>query len=109
MSIGIRHAVVRIATLCVFVIAAPFLRADAGIELKGALVKATVKAIELEIDGYRGRLATAEAGTGPKENVERFKKRLEELQAERLAYGSLKPEKYPDPGTPDTDARFHPG
>jgi hypothetical protein len=99
VSRTLRRAAVATAALSMLVFAAPLLRADAGMELRKALLKATARAIELEMKGYRARLETANAGTGPKENVERFKKRLKELEAERLVYAGMKPEEYPEPST----------
>jgi hypothetical protein len=40
-------------------------------------------------------LKSAEEGTGPQENVERFRQKIRDLEAEQARFGSLKPgEKY---------------
>ncbi len=116
MSTTLRYASAAAVTLWLLVFSTAFLPADERIELKKALMQATIRAIELETGGYKGKLETAEAGTGPKENVEKFRKRLEDLAAERERFSRLKPEQYPEPGNPepgagsiiDQSARFGP-
>lgn len=69
----------------------------AGSDLGKALLGATVKAIELEIEATRARLKAAEDGTGPEENVERFTRKLGALEAERARFAGMTPEEYPEP------------
>ncbi len=70
---------------------------DAGSDVKKGLLEATRTAVDLDIKGYREKLASAEGGLGPRENVERFKARLAALEAERERFGKMKPEEYPAP------------
>lgn len=60
---------------------------------KGCL-KATVKAIEIEIGDYNQRLKLAERGVGPAGNTQRFKKKIEELRTELEKFRNMKPEEY---------------
>jgi hypothetical protein len=83
--------------LCALVLPAALLRADTGTELKKALLAATVRAVGLEIEAARKKLKSAEEGTGPQENVERFRQKIRDLEAEQARFGSLKPEDYPAP------------
>ncbi len=83
--------------LCVLFAAAATARADDRVDLAKALLAATVRAIDLEVEGYRTRLRAAETGTGPRDNVERFKQRIAALEAEREKLGRMKPEEYPEP------------
>ncbi len=97
MSAVVRGPSIGFLMLCSLLVCVATLQADDGIEVRKALLKATARAIELEIESYEGRLKAAEAGTGPRDNVERFRRRLGELEAERAAYARLKPEDYPEP------------
>lgn len=72
-------------------------KADSDPQLTTSLLRSTVKAIELEIDATRARLRVAREGTGPKENVERFARRLDELEVERARFAGMKSEEYPEP------------
>ena len=72
--------------VCSLFICAGFLHAGDRLELKKELLKATVRAIELELEATRDRLKTAEGGTGPSENVERFTQKLRSLEAEQARF-----------------------
>ena len=87
---------------------AGLLRADAGADLQKSLLAATVRAIELEIEATRQKLKTAEEGTGPEENVQRFRQKLRDLEAEQARLARLKPEEYPEPvkGSSDPGSIF---
>lgn len=61
------------------------------------LLAVTVRAIELETEATRQKLKTAEEGAGPKENAERFRQKLRELEAEQSRFAGMKPEEYPAP------------
>jgi hypothetical protein len=74
-------------------------------DLRVPLLQATTRAIGMEIEGCRARLKTAEAGTGPKENVERLKSRLNDLQGERARYASMQPQSYPAPAREEIRCR----
>ena len=67
---------------------------DNEIQIKQSCIKATIKAVEMEIQGYENRLKTAESGFGPVGNVEKFKKRLTELKSELEQFKSMKIENY---------------
>ena len=83
------------------------LRKDLG--LKGAytasvenpvlshLLAATRKAIALELDAARQKLKSAEEGTGPKENAERFRQKIRDLEAEQASFAGRQSEQYPTP------------
>jgi hypothetical protein len=73
------------------------LRAESGAALRASLLRATVRAIEMEIEAARARLRAAEEGTGPKENIERFTQRLRALEAEQARFVGMKPGDYPEP------------
>jgi hypothetical protein len=83
--------------VCSLFICAGFLHADDRLELKKGLLKATVRAIELELEATRDRLEAAEGGTGPSENVERFTRKLRSLEAEQARFAGMKPDEYPEP------------
>ena len=95
-QVPVRAAVV-VPLLCLLVLPAVSLRADAGTELREALLAATVRAIGLEIGAARGKLKAAEEGTGPQENVEGFRRKIRDLEAERAKFDSLEPGGYPAP------------
>jgi hypothetical protein len=61
------------------------------------LLAATVRAIEQEIEATRPKLKAAEEGTGSKENAERFRKKIRDLEAERAKFAAMKSEQYPAP------------
>ena len=86
-----------VLVLCALVLPAVLLRADGGAELQKNLLAATLRAIELESEAANQKLKAAEEGTGSKENVERFRQKIRDLEAERVRFGSLKPEEYPAP------------
>lgn len=67
---------------------------DSDAEIRQGCLKATVKAIELELKGYEERLKIAEGGVGPQGNAEKFRKRIAELQAELERIKGMKPENY---------------
>ncbi len=83
--------------LCSLFVAAGFLRADDRLELRKELLKATLRAIELELEATRGRLKAAEGGMGPSENVERFAQKLRDLESEQARFAGITPEEYPEP------------
>lgn len=68
--------------------------------LKGELVSATVKAIELEIAGYETRLKAAQEGPGSPENVPLFRDRLEEMKRLLAAFRTMDPAGYEVSGAP---------
>lgn len=72
-------------------------------ELKKALINAVVKAIEMEIKRNENRLKVAESGVGPKENVERFKAKIEELKSELEKFKNMKSEDYSLPQGEETE------
>jgi hypothetical protein len=90
--------------VCSLFICAGFLHADDRRELKKGLLKATVRAIELEIEATRDRLKAAEGGTGPSENVERFTQKLRGLEAEQARFAGMKPDEYPEPVQQSADS-----
>lgn len=98
-SIRMRRCACLVAVLVLgaCLVAAPPLRAQSGGESNAALLAATLRAIELEIAAAGQRLKAAEAGTGPKENVERFRQKIRDLEAERARIAAMKPEEYPAP------------
>ena len=92
----VRAAAAALALGLLALSAAP-LRAEAGTELRGSLLAATVRAIELEIGAARVKLKAAEGGTGPQENAERFRRQIRDLEAERARLAALEPGGYPAP------------
>jgi hypothetical protein len=95
----------RVAALafCALLAPAASARADDRTELAKALLAATVRAVDLEVEGYRARLRAAESGTGQQDNAERFRQRIAALEAERAKLGRMKPEEYPEPLRPQAD------
>ncbi|MBN2354246.1 MAG: hypothetical protein JXD23_16880 [Spirochaetales bacterium] len=69
----------------------------AGPELKKALIEATCSAVNQELKSYRTKLAEAEGGLGPRENVEKYKVRIAALEAERDRFLNMTPDEYPAP------------
>lgn len=65
--------------------------------LQDALLASTLQAIQLETKGYEERLKTAEGGTGPAGNVERFKGRLVEMKELLAKFQTMAPGEYPMP------------
>lgn len=65
--------------------------------LQDALLASTLQAIQLETKGYEERLKTAEGGTGPAGNVERFKGRLVEMKGLLATFKAMGPGEYPAP------------
>ncbi len=61
------------------------------------LLAAAIRAVELESEATKQKLEAAEQGTGPKENAERFRQKLRDLEAERAKLAGMKPEEYPAP------------
>jgi len=88
---------VLVLVLCALVLPAAMLQADGGADLQKSLLAATLKAVELEIVATRQKLNAAEQGTGPKDNVERFRQKIRDLEAEQARFGRMKPEEYPAP------------
>ena len=64
---------------------------------RAGLLAATVTAIDLEIASTKAKLDTAQAGTGPAENVEKLTRQLADLQAERAKFEAMTPQEYPEP------------
>ena len=62
-----------------------------------ALLAATVRAIELEIESTRQKLKAAEAGTGSKDNIERFRQKLQGLEVEQAGFRAMAADEYPAP------------
>jgi hypothetical protein len=62
-----------------------------------AMLNATIKAIGLEIDSYKGKLSTAESGTGPAGNADAFRKKLAELEDQKAEFTGMRAEDYPQP------------
>ena len=89
------HGVV--LALCAMLLPAEWIQADPAAELRMDLLAATIRAIELEIDAARKKLKTAEEGTGPEGNADRFRQKIRDLEAERARFGGLKPADYPSP------------
>ena len=79
-----------------------------SLSLKKSLLQSATRAIGMEMDGCRARLKTAEAGTGPKENIEKFRANLDELESEQAKYVRMPPDDYPAPvnESPETTAVF---
>ena len=98
-SIRMRRCACLVAALVLgaCLVAAPPLRAESGAELRAALLAATLRAIDLEITAAGQRLKAAEAGTGPQENVERFRQKIRDLETERARFAAMAPEEYPAP------------
>lgn len=71
--------------------------ASRGSALQDALLASTLQAIQLETKGYEERLKTAEGGTGPAGNVERFKGRLAEMKELLAKFQAMAPGEYPVP------------
>ncbi|MBN1835802.1 MAG: hypothetical protein JW820_08120, partial [Spirochaetales bacterium] len=92
--------------VCALLLPAGRLRADGEAvdpALRKALLAATVRAIELEIQATRLKLESAEQGVGPEENIGRFREKIRELEAERGRFAGLKPEDYPEPVQASSD------
>ncbi len=81
----------------------PVQRADDGLDANRALLGATVRAIGLERESTRRKLAAAEEGTGPKENIERFRAKLATLEEQLAAFNAMKPADYPAPVRQEPD------
>ncbi len=75
----------------------PVQRTDDGLDANRALLGATVRAIGFEADATRRKLAAAEGGTGPKENIERFRAKLAALEEQRETFSAMQPSDYPTP------------
>lgn len=73
------------------VLPAALLRADAGTDVRKVFLAVTVRAIGLEIEAAKRKLKAADAGTGPRQNVERFRQKVRDLEAEQARFGILKP------------------
>lgn len=73
------------------------LRADPATELRRELLAATIRAVELEIEATRTKLKAAEEGTGPEENVTRFRQKLRDLEGVLARFAAMTPEEYPAP------------
>lgn len=65
------------------------------LETKKGCIKATLRAIEIELESYSQKLKAAEKGLGPKGNAERFKNRIVGLKAELKKFSNTKVEDYP--------------
>jgi hypothetical protein len=63
-------------------------------ETKKGCIKATLRAIEMELEGYGKRLKVAETGVGPGGNVGIFKKKIERLKGELQRFRNTDPESY---------------
>jgi hypothetical protein len=106
MSRTVRRALP--AIMIAFVSAAAALSASPRVEespseLRESLRRATVKAIELDLDAYRQKLQTALAGTGPEENKAKFREKIAELEAARERIDRMPAAHYPDPISPKPD------
>jgi hypothetical protein len=75
----------------------PVQRIDDGLDANRALLGATVRAIGFEAEATRRKLAAAEEGTGPKENIERFRAKLAALEEQLATFNAMKPAEYPAP------------
>jgi hypothetical protein len=62
--------------------------------LKEACIKATVRAIGMEIKSYEQKLDAAQNGSGDASNIPVFKKRIVELKDELEKYRAMDPESY---------------
>jgi hypothetical protein len=74
-------------------------------DLKVACIKATVRAIGLEIDHRKMQLEAAKNGPGDPANVPEFTQQIEEMNAEAEKYRNLKPEGYELPETETVTVR----
>jgi len=72
-------------------------------DLRESLRQSTIAAIGLEIDAYAKKLQAAEAGTGPAENVAKFRERIDALEAERVRFERMSASEYSDPVAPAPD------
>ncbi|MGQ9843107.1 MAG: hypothetical protein ACUVRK_06020 [Spirochaetota bacterium] len=68
--------------------------ADNSIVVKEECVNATIAAITMEIKEYENRLKEAKKGLGPKQNVSKFKQRIEELKGELNKFKMINIEQY---------------
>lgn len=65
--------------------------------LQEACIKATVRAIDMEIKTYERKLDTAQNGPGDSSNIPVFKKRIAELKTELEKYRAMNPDSYTPP------------
>jgi hypothetical protein len=82
----------------------PVQRADDGLDGNRALLGATVRAIGLEEEATRRKLKAAEEGTGPRENIERFRAKLASLAEQQRTFAAMSPADYPAPVRQEPDA-----
>lgn len=80
--------------------------ANSGSALQEALLASTLQAIQLETRGYEERLKTAQAGTGPASNVERFRQRIAEMKELATRYKAMNPGEYPAPVAESAEPLF---
>ena len=71
--------------------------------LKRDLLTAMRNALAMEIRGYEARLKAAQSGTGAADNVEMFKQRLAELNAQQDTFQKMEPFAFPL-GAPQEEA-----
>ena len=74
-----------------------------GADLRPALLEATRRAFQMEIDTCRARLMAAEGGTGSNDNVGRFRGQLAALERDKAKFDLMKPEDYPAPAARAAD------
>lgn len=82
------------AIFAMIVVQYPDVGADNFIVLKKECVNATTAAINMEIKEYENRLKAAKEGRDPKENVSKFKQRIEELKGELNKFKMINIEQY---------------
>jgi hypothetical protein len=93
----VHPALLLVVVLSVLPLSTQLLQADAAPDLRKELLAATVRALELEIQATEGKLKAAGEGTGPGENVARFRQELHDLEAELARFRRMNPEEYPAP------------
>ncbi len=73
---------------------AAYKKEDSALVLKKDLLKATLSAIEMEIERFEQKLRAAKEGPGDPANMTVFEKRIERLHAEHEKYGKMDPANY---------------
>jgi len=92
-------ALVLAAVLCPAGVSASPRAEESPADLRESLRQSTVRAIELEIDAYTGKLQASGDTNGSAETKSALQRRIEALDAERERFVAMTEGEYPDPVT----------
>ena len=90
------HSLNKIMILCMIMLLCPVagFSQDKEMETRKGCIKATIKAIEMDIENYGAKLKVAESGGGPQENAAKFKAKIESLKIDLEKYRNMNPMDY---------------